>query len=87
MIGLLTKLLAAAMRLANSRMHVTDRVGNRFGNRFGNRLMHSGNHEITLVLSTFATYHLLNLISGMRSTKPISSSGIRNSSSEPSACQ
>ena len=87
MIGLLTKLLAAAMRLANSRMHVTDRVGNRFGNRFGNRLMHSGNHEITLVLSTFATYHLLNLTSGMRSTKPISSSGIRNSSSEPSACQ
>ena len=87
MIGLLTKLLAAAMRLANSHMHVTDRVGNHIGNGFGNRLMHSGNHEITLVLSTFATYHLLNLTSGIRSTKPISSSGIRNSSSEPSACQ
>ena len=87
MIGLLTKLLAAAMHLANSHMHVTDRVGNHIGNGSGNRLMHSGNHEITLVLSTFATYHLLNLTSGIRSTKPISSSGIRNSSSEPSACQ
>ena len=95
MIGLLTKLLAAAMCLANSSMHVTDRVGNHIGNSFGNhignsfgnRLMHSGNHEITLVLSTFATYHLLNLTRGIRSTRPISSSGIRNSSSEPSACQ
>lgn len=91
MIGLLTKLFAAAMHLANSRMHVTDRVGNHIGNgsgnRSGNRLMHSGNHEITLVLSTFATYHLLNLTSGIRSSKPISSSGIRNSNSEPIACQ
>lgn len=87
MIGLLTKLLAAALRLANSRMYVTDRVGNHIGNGFGNRLMHSGNHEITLVLSTFATYHLLNLTSGIRSSKPISSSGIRNSNSEPIACQ
>ena len=87
MIGLLAKLLAAALRLANSLMHVTDRVGNHIGNGFGNRLMHSGNHEITLVLSTFATYHLLNLTRGIRSTKPISSSGIRNNSSEPSACQ
>lgn len=87
MIGLLTKLLAPALRLANSRMYVTDRVGNHIGNGSGNRLMHSGNHATTLVLSTFATYHLLNLTSGIRSSKPISSSGIRNSNSEPIACQ
>ena len=87
MIGLLAKLLAPALRLANGLMHVTDRVGNHIGNGFGNRLMHSGNHATTLVLSTFATYHLLNLTSGIRSSKPISSSGIRNSNSEPIACQ
>ena len=81
------ELLAPALRLANGLMHVTDRVGNHIGNGFGNRLMHSGNHATTLVLSTFATYHLLNLTSGIRSSKPISSSGIRNSNSEPIACQ
>ena len=38
---------------------------------------------ITFVLSTFAIYHLLNFIIGMRSSRPMSNSGGMNSASAP----
>ena len=46
-----------------------------------------GIYAISLVLSMFATYHWLNVINGLRSTSPISSSGRMNSSSAPIAFQ